>query len=139
MKQQITATVMEFPGGRILVGLFGLAVVAAGLAEFVKAAKQSFMGKLDLDSTAQNFRSFIKGFGTFGLAARGVIFAIIGGLFDYAAWTFDSDKAAGVGDAMRTLRDQPFGAYLFGAIALGLVCYGAFQIIKGIYRRIDVA
>ena len=43
-----------------------------------------------------------------------------------------------VGDALigRTLADQPYGPYLLGAIALGLVCYGAYVLLETVYRKV---
>ena len=50
--------------------------------------------------------------GTAGYCAKGVALAIIGGLFGYAAITYDPKKAGGLDAALSTVRDQPFGTVL---------------------------
>ncbi len=49
------------------------------------------------------------------------------------------DKALGLGGALRTLARQPFGPYLLGAVAVGLVAYGAFMFVMARYRKIKPA
>jgi hypothetical protein len=54
-----------------------------------------------------------------------------------AALQTDPDKARGLGGALQALVLQPFGPYLLGAVALGLVAYGAFMLVVARYRRIE--
>jgi hypothetical protein len=73
----------------------------------------------------------------FGLAARGVVFAIVGTFLVVAAYHEDSGEARGVGGALHVLEEQTYGRWLLGAVALGLVAYGAYQFILARYRRIE--
>ena len=58
--------------------------------------------------------------------AKGVAFAIVGGLFVYAAVTHDAKKSGGLDVALHKVLQQPFGPFLLGLIAVGIGCYGLF-------------
>ena len=54
-----------------------------------------------------------------------------------AALEHDPQEARGLGGALQTLAQQPFGAWLLGAVALGLVAYGLFMLSVARYRHIN--
>ena len=74
--------------------------------------------------------------GRFGLAARGVVFAIVGIFLTVAALRFDPNEAAGLGEALQELLRQPFGAWILGILALGFVAYGLLMLAVARYGRI---
>ncbi len=72
-------------------------------------------------------------------AARGVVFGVIGVFLVQAALQTDSDEARCLGGALETLVRQPFGPYIIGAVALGLVAYSVSMFVMARYRRIEAA
>ncbi|WP_267901206.1 DUF1206 domain-containing protein [Dulcicalothrix desertica] len=42
----------------------------------------------------------------------------------------------GLGGALAILAQQPFGAWLLSAVALGLTAYGIYSLLESRYRRI---
>ncbi|HZD03304.1 MAG TPA: DUF1206 domain-containing protein, partial [Longimicrobiales bacterium] len=60
----------------------------------------------------------------------------IGGFLVNAAATSDPSQAQDLEGALTTLARQRYGPWLMGALALGLVAYGVFQVAKARYRRI---
>jgi len=78
-------------------------------------------------------------FCAFGLAARGVVFLIVGSFFVYAAYTIDPDQAGGAAAALSWVRSQDYGAVLLLVIAAGLFAFGSYSVIEAIWRRIDTA
>jgi Domain of Unknown Function (DUF1206) len=64
--------------------------------------------------------------GMIGTTARGVVFAIAGALVVDAAVTYDAAKSTGLDGALRTLADRPYGPWLLGALALGLIAFGLY-------------
>jgi hypothetical protein len=54
-------------------------------------------------------RRLAKRFGQFSFAAFGVTFLIIGGFFVHVAITADPSEIKGIGGALRTLEQQPYG------------------------------
>jgi len=47
-------------------------------------------------------------------------------------------EARGLGGALRTVAAQPYGKWLLGITALGLIAYGLYDFILARYRRIRV-
>jgi hypothetical protein len=74
--------------------------------------------------------------GQAGLTARGVVFVIIAYFLVQAAVTYDPNKAGGLGQAFQTLASQPFGPWLLGIVAVGLIAYGIYGLFLARYRRI---
>lgn len=66
-----------------------------------------------------------------GFAAKGAVFAIVGGLILLAALNISNDKP-GLVQVMDFLDEQPFGKVILVAMTLGLLCYGVWKIIEGI-------
>ena len=76
-----------------------------------------------------------------GLAARGIVLAIIGAMFAARFWTSDYEgdgKAPGLDDALAFIADLPAGAWLLGGMGLGLALFAGYSIIEAFYRRINV-
>lgn len=134
--EKITATVLDKPFGRWLVALAGLAVIAGGLQQLYHAWKRSFEKKLNLGQMDETERRLALRTGQLGLAARGVVFLLTGSFLVRAAWTYDASQARGLRGALDTLASQPHGPWLLGAVALGLVAYGAYSFLEARYRRI---
>jgi hypothetical protein len=65
--------------------------------------------------------------GQAGYVAKGFALGAVGGLFCWAALTFDSQKAGGLDAALRTLLDQrPLGQIAVGLTGLGLAAFGVY-------------
>ncbi|MCB0062153.1 MAG: DUF1206 domain-containing protein, partial [Caldilineaceae bacterium] len=48
------------------------------------------------------------------------------------------NEAVGIGEALQKLAQQPYGPWLLGFVAVGLVAYGFFAIVLARYRRIFI-
>jgi hypothetical protein len=123
-EETLSARLMALPFGRFLVGAVGIAVIAVGVSKIVKGVKQKFLE--DLDS---GVGPLVRRLGTAGYCAKGVALAIIGGLFGYAALTYDPEKAGGLDAALSTIRQQPFGTGLLVIMAVGLACFGVYCFV----------
>jgi hypothetical protein len=137
-----TARLMAQPFGRWLTMIVGAAVVGAGLYQFYKAYKAykaDFRDELKLGEMGAREDRWATRVGRIGYAARGVVLGLVGAFLVQAALQTAPDKARGLGGALRTLAGQPFGPYVLGTVALGLVGYGAFMFVVARYRRIDPA
>ena len=74
--------------------------------------------------------------GQVGSTGRGAVFALAGVLVVDAARTFDPGKARGLDGAIRTLMDQPYGRWLVGLAAVGLLAFGLFGLTEARYREV---
>ena len=127
------------PVGRILVALVGLGVVGVGLYQLYAAYGAKFREDLKLDAMSEGERLWVTRAGRFGTAARALAIGVAGAFVLLAAYQSDPQETRGLGAALETLQHQPLGPYMLGAIALGLLVYGAFMFAIARYRRIDPA
>ena len=128
-----TALVMHEPLGRWLVALGGVSILGISAYEFHKAYTAAFR-KVFVDSMEKAQERRLTILGRVGYVARGITYGIIGGLVLKAAWQFDPQEAGGLGQALASLASQPYGPWLLGAVALGLVAYGLYGVLLGRYR-----
>lgn len=135
----LTARLLEQPFGRLLTVVVGLIVVCVGLYQFYCAYMAKFMEELEPGRMGTGERAWTRRSGRLGFAARGVVFIVMGVFLVQAALHVDPNEARGLGGALATLARQPFGPYLLGVVALGLISYGAFMFVVARYRRIDPA
>jgi hypothetical protein len=133
-----TATFFALPLGRLFVGLAGLAVIGFGLWQCYKAFTAKFRRKWKRHEMSEHARKLATHAGQVGLVARGVVFGIIGLFLIQAAWRSRAEEARGLGGALRALEQQPYGPYVLGAVALGLVAYGLYMFVEARYRRMRI-
>ncbi len=126
---------MQAPFGPPLVTAVGVVFLAVAAVEFISAYTANFEKYLDLGEVAAERRWIVR-VGQAGLAARGVVFALIGLFLIQAARQGDPSQAVGLGGALQKLADQPQGAVLLGVVAAGLCMYGLFSIVEARYRRL---
>jgi hypothetical protein len=137
-EQEWTAQVLAQPFGPWLVGMVGGITIGVGLAHFYLAYTAQFMREYATGSMSARQQHWARRLGQFGLAARGVTFGIIGGFLLHAALTADPTEARGLGGALAALAQQPYGPWLLGVVALGLVAYGLFCMSQALYRRVEL-
>lgn len=134
--QGFTAEMMAKPFGRWLVALAGLAVIVYAVYEMYKAWTEKFKRKLKMGEMEPEEQKIATWTGKAGLLARGIVFILSGWFLVQAALRFDPSQARGLSGALDTLASQPFGPWLLGLVALGLVAFGAYSILQARYRRI---
>jgi hypothetical protein len=122
----ITADVMKVTGGQLIVALIGVSIVAVGVALFLRGMTSTFTHHLGWQATSGDSGSVVVKLGQAGHVAKGVALGVVGGLFIWAAWTYDPQKAGGLDVALATVLDQPFGAWLLTLVALGIAAFGAY-------------
>ena len=132
----LTADMMKVPGGRIAVGLIGAAVVITGIVFVVQALRRSFARGLKTELMARITRRVVLGLGMTGHVARGVVFGMVGVFLVRAAITFDPDKAKGLDDTLRSLRDAPAGSWLLIIVAAGVCVFAAYSLCEARWHRV---
>ncbi|GHA37098.1 hypothetical protein GCM10007989_36570 [Devosia pacifica] len=132
-EQSISSWLMHQPFGPWLVGIAGAIVAVVGLVQIYRGVAGTFQRWIYLPST----KGLLYAICVFGLSARGALFIVVGGFFIYAGFTVTPDNAGGLRDALVWVRALPFGTWLYGIAALGLVAFGGYSIIEAIYRKVD--
>lgn len=134
--QDWTARLLSQPFGQWLVGAVGAATIGMGFYQFYEAYSAKFRKKLKLNQMSNTEKTWATRLGRFGLGARGVVFVVIGFLLIQAARYSNPKEAQGLDGALDKLLQQPYGVWLLGVVALGLVAYGIYQGVLARYRRI---
>ncbi len=134
-----TGRVLAWPGGRLLVGAVGLAVLGGGLYVGWRGVRQKFAKRLKGYEMDPGERRWILRLGTVGNIARMVVFVIIGVLLVVAAAQADAHQAVGIDGALRRLAARPFGPTLLSVIALGLAAYGLYSFAEARFRRLPTS
>ncbi|MBD2532093.1 DUF1206 domain-containing protein [Nostoc flagelliforme FACHB-838] len=131
-----TIYILAQPLGRWLVALAGMMVIGVGLSYLYKAYKGKFRYHLKLSQMSLTEENWAVHIGRFGIAARGIVFGIIGIFLMLAAIQSDGTQARGLGGALTALTQHPFGLWLLGIVGLGLIAYGIYSGIEARYRHI---
>lgn len=134
--EDLTAQILAQPFGQWLVGLAGSIVIGVGFSYFYEAYKAKFRRHFKLDEMSQTEQNWATRLGRFGIAARGIVFVIIGFFLIQAARLSDASQTKGLGEVLGILAQQPFSPVILGIVPLGLIAYGIYSVIQARYRRI---
>ncbi len=135
-EKQGSAFLLGLPGGRWIVGLIGLAVIAVGLHQAYKGVKQEFLGTLRLGEMSAGMRSAVEKLGTAAYLTKGAILALVGYFFLQSAITYDPDEAKGLDAALQEIAGETWGQVVLTLVAIGLLAYGVFAFVEARYRRV---
>lgn len=125
-----TAQLMQNGFGRIVVVAAGAVTFGVGIYLFAKAYRAKWKKKLRNTQTTEKLSVAV----AFGLYAHGFVLLIIGGLIAWAGVAADPQKAAGLGEALRILENQPFGRTLLGLAGAGMIGFALYCAIQARYR-----
>jgi hypothetical protein len=134
-----SAVLLDEPFGRIILAIIGLSIIGYGLYECVAAARSKLGKDLDLGTISPTTLPWITGVSRFGIAARGVVFAIIGYFLVRSALFRAPSEAKGLSGALHSFYLHPYGHYSLFIAATGLAAYGVYQLINSRYRDFRVA
>ncbi|MET0448859.1 MAG: DUF1206 domain-containing protein [Aeromicrobium sp.] len=134
-EEGLTADLLSAPAGRILVAAVGIAILAVAASMIRRGVTDGFTHDLESGATTGQSASTVLALGRFGYVAKGIAVGVVGILFGWAALSYDPEKAGGLDDALKTVRDQPFGPYLLTFVALGLAAFGLFCFVWARHAR----
>ena len=131
-----TGRLLAHSWGVVIVILAGVVVLGVAAALFQQAYKAAFMRQMRQAEMSEAVGKAVKWTGRLGLSALGVVFAIIGLFLIVAAAHHNPSQAKGLGGALQTLINEPFGHALLFVVALGVIAYGVYSFAEARYRRI---
>ena len=133
-----TAVVLAWPAGPWLVGLGGVVLLGAALWNLYRGLARTFEDKWRLNTLSPGLRRWGSRAGVVGHVARFVVFGLIGVFVIKAAVDYSPKDAIGLDGALLKLSHAPYGPWLLGLTAAGLVAYGLFCLVDARLRDVSV-
>lgn len=127
--QEQAGTVMDLPGGTLLIVIGGIILFLAGLWQMKRAISSDFCKHLRPDIQQQGW---VKWMGRAGYGSRGVIFLVTAVFLISAGLSGDPGEAGGMQDALRWM-ESPVNLI----VAAGLALFGAFSLVEARFRQIN--
>ncbi len=134
--QLTVGTILSKPWGAWVIAIVALIVVGDGLWQIRQGTYQAFSDQYKIYALSAYRRKWIERLGRFGIAARGVVFALIGFFLFVAAYTHNPNNAQGIDGVLRSLMHQSYGPWLVAVVALGLIAFGVYSALSGFWLRI---
>jgi Domain of Unknown Function (DUF1206) len=134
--KQAAAGILAWPGGRFIVGVAGIGLIAICLYQLQDALRGKFArdnktGRMDGDQ-----RALFMLLGRAGLTARALVFGLVGYFVLRTSIDFNANDAVGIDGALARVHKQPLGQWLLAVAAAGLLTFAAFSLLEARYRRL---
>jgi hypothetical protein len=137
-EREVATEAFRWPLGDWLVVLAGLGLIGFAVQQVHAAITCRLERNLDIAQMRREAGEWTVGLSRFGVAARAVVFALLGWTIVVAGWSRDASEVGTTTSSLRTLAEQPggVGRWLLGVTAAGFVAYGFYEIIHARYLHI---
>lgn len=130
-----TAQLMQMAFGPALVVSVGIGIACVGVASAYQGFSGRWRRRLGVEGRTGPVGRVVEIVAPVGFVSRGAAFVAIGGLFVWAGLAHDAEKSGGLDLALTRVRDEPFGPWLIASTAMGLACYGVFNVVRAWFLR----
>lgn len=127
---------LGWPAGQWLVGLIGVVFVGVCVYMAHDALTGGYLDDAKTEQMSPRVRRFLDVLGRVGLFSRAFVFALVGYFLTRTAIDYDPAKAIGIDGALREVARQPYGSWLLGLVALGLLTFAAASFAQARYHRL---
>jgi hypothetical protein len=131
----LTAKVMDASGGRLLVGVVGLGILAYGVYLVWRALSDDRQDERAVLEAAPNETPAVRTLSRIGNVGRGAILGFIGALVLIAAVQHDPNETEGLDGALKRLLDHSLGDIAVFLIAVGFAAFGVYSIARAWVNR----
>jgi hypothetical protein len=132
-----TADLLGLPGGRVIVVVAGVIVLAVSAWQIRTAWGQDFTDGMDLAGESPAVKRLVVVVGTVGIAARALVFAPIGIFLIVAGIQADPQHAKGLDDELALVAANRFGPVLLSLVAFGLAVFAVYSVLEARYRDVE--
>jgi hypothetical protein len=130
----MTADLLRTGGGKAILLLVGILVVAGGLEAGRRAVRLSFRERFTGERMSRALAMVTWALGAFGSVARAVVFVLVGVFLVKAAVLSSAGQAKGLDAIFRSVASSAYGSWLLALLACGLFCYGLYCLLDARYR-----
>jgi len=133
-RQRLAGQVMDWPAGRWLVGVAGLAVAIVGLLQVKYVFDGRHWQQIERSRLSRSARVTVDVLAWAGYCARCAILLVLGWFLLHAAWSFDPQDVGDTDSAFDFLGlgGGVLGRVVFSAVAFGTIGYGLFMYVTGV-------
>ena len=128
--------VFSWPAGRWLVAIAGVVLAGVACYQLIRGLRKKFLADSKTDQMPQPVYKGFTVLGTIGHVARAVVFGLVAVFLIKAAYDYKANEAIGLDGALGKLYDGAYGAWLLGAVAVGLIAFACFSLVEARYRKI---
>lgn len=123
-------------------GIWAVWILAIGMAgnaiwQFYLGISGEFMIQIDENPDSKNEYNLVKRSGRYGYVARGVVFGVISYFLVRVSLAQNANELEDTEGAFQYLLNLPYGSFLMGAVALGMLGFGIFCIM--VARHSDIS
>jgi hypothetical protein len=124
---------MTKPLGRDLIAAIAVVLVGIAIALMVQVVRAPYRREFDKKRMPL---VWVVALGSVGIMTRALVFLAIGIFLGIADYDYNSTEVIGVSGVLRTLQEQSYGRWMLAIAGLGLVAFGAFEIVEAYARRV---
>lgn len=133
--KNIIGTIFLMPFGKWIVGIIGVIVLVIGVYQVYQGLRHNFDKQIKPYALTPKQVKWVKRIGRFGTLGRAVVFFIVGLFLLFAAYHAKPTEVKGVGGALLILLQQPYGHWLLGIVALGLIAFGGYSLLSAFWFK----
>ncbi|MEO0769266.1 MAG: DUF1206 domain-containing protein [Cyanobacteria bacterium J06649_4] len=134
---QLALAVMTKPFGRWIVAAGGLLFVGIGGYYFYRALKAAFRKRFKRHYMSDTEKTWATIVGRVGIAARGVVYAVIGCYGVRAALKFDPEMIKTTEDVFSLFENNATDEWILATLGIGFIAYGLHMGFQCVYRQIS--
>lgn len=134
--KQAAAGVLSWPAGELIVGAAGIALIVISAYQAFDAIRGSFADDSKVEQMGETELHVFIVLGLVGLVARALVFGIVGYFLLRTAIEYNPSHAVGVDGALAAVHHQPYGPWLLGLIAAGLLIFACFSLLEARRRQL---
>jgi hypothetical protein len=133
--QTFVAELLSKPLGQWMAALVALSIAGVGVYQAYYGLSEKYKKHVSELNVHNNASHYLLTAGKIGYVSRGVVWLIIAFLMMKAALHANSKEAGDTGKAFQFLESSSYGSYMLGALGVGLVLYGVFNVVRARYER----
>ncbi|WP_207010869.1 DUF1206 domain-containing protein [Nocardioides aromaticivorans] len=130
-----TGSLLRLSFGTLLVLAAAAVVMAVAVTSAWRGLTDRWRKDVEVEGRTGDVGRVVQVLARAGHLSRAAAFGVIAVLVGRAALEHDSQQKAGLDQAIVRFRDEPLGPWLIVVVAVGLACYGAYQLVRAWYLR----
>jgi hypothetical protein len=134
--QGAAATVLSWPGGPVLLGLFGAALAAGSIALGVWGCVHDYGRTLDKHRAPSWVTPVSRATAIAGNLTRAALLALVASYTFLAAVSDSPSRVKSLDQSLEAVMHSPAGSWWISLFAAGLVFFAAYSVFEVMFRRV---